>query len=46
MREDSPLTNQPTSPSPLDLYPAAYARVADEIRETERFDDPEQWRVD
>ncbi|MGI5488502.1 hypothetical protein [Microtetraspora malaysiensis] len=31
---------------PLDLYLAAYATFADKIRETEQFNDPEQWRFD
>ncbi|MFG3291561.1 class I SAM-dependent methyltransferase [Streptomyces sp. NPDC048179] len=42
---DSPLSGQPAR-RPLDLYQAAYAKVADKIRETDRFDDPEQWRFD
>ena len=28
------------------MYQAAYAQIADKIRETERFNDPEQWRFD
>ncbi len=31
---------------PLDVYQAAYARLADTIRATERFREPEQWRFD
>ncbi|MDV9171334.1 class I SAM-dependent methyltransferase [Streptomyces sp. W16] len=31
---------------PLEMYQAAYAKVADRIRETGRFDDPEQSRFD
>ncbi|MEU7989495.1 class I SAM-dependent methyltransferase [Streptosporangium canum] len=42
---DSPLNGQPAR-RPLDLYQAAYAKFADQIRETEQFDDPEQWRFD
>ncbi|MEU8919213.1 class I SAM-dependent methyltransferase [Streptomyces nigrescens] len=40
---DSPLSGQPAR-RPLDLYRAAYAKFADKIRETELFNDPEQWR--
>ncbi|MFD8530079.1 class I SAM-dependent methyltransferase [Streptosporangium canum] len=42
---DSPLNGQPAR-RPLDLYQAAYVKFADQIRETEQFDDPEQWRFD
>ncbi|MGW0582143.1 class I SAM-dependent methyltransferase, partial [Streptomyces sp. NPDC002920] len=42
---DSPL-NGPSARRPLGLYQAAYAKVADKIRETEQFNDPEQWRFD
>ncbi|WP_369211578.1 class I SAM-dependent methyltransferase [Streptomyces flavofungini] len=42
---DSPLNGQPAR-RPLDFYQAAYARIADQLRETGRFDDPEQWRFD
>jgi SAM-dependent methyltransferase len=42
---DSPLNGQPAR-RPLDLYQAAYAKFADQIRETEQFNDPEQWRFD
>lgn len=42
---DSPFSNQPAR-RPLDMYQAIYARVADKIRETEQFNDPEQWRFD
>lgn len=31
---------------PLDLYQAMYAKIANTIRETELFGDPEQWRFD
>ena len=42
---DSPLNGQPAR-RPLDLYQAAYAKFADQIRETGQFNDPEQWRFD
>lgn len=42
---DSPLNGQPAR-RPLDLYQAAYVKFADKIRETEQFNDPEQWRFD
>ncbi|MFF1838026.1 class I SAM-dependent methyltransferase [Streptomyces sp. NPDC058231] len=42
---DSPLNGQPAR-RPLDLYQAAYAKVADRIRETEQFNEPAQWRFD
>ncbi|MFE7161594.1 class I SAM-dependent methyltransferase [Streptomyces sp. NPDC057636] len=42
---DSLLNGQPAR-RPLDLYQAAYAKVADKIRETEQFKDPEQWRFE
>ncbi|MEV5988770.1 class I SAM-dependent methyltransferase [Streptomyces sp. NPDC052051] len=42
---DSPLSGQPAR-RPLDLYQAAYAKFGDRIRETEQFEDPEQWRFD
>jgi SAM-dependent methyltransferase len=42
---DSPFNSQPAR-RPLDLYQAAYAKFADKIRETEQFNDPEQWRFD
>ncbi|WP_190079160.1 class I SAM-dependent methyltransferase [Streptomyces longisporoflavus] len=42
---DSPLSGQPAR-RPLALYQAAYAKFADQIRETGRFDAPEQWRFD
>jgi hypothetical protein len=28
------------------MYQAGYAKFADKIRETEQFNDPEQWRFD
>ncbi|MGP4110897.1 class I SAM-dependent methyltransferase [Streptomyces sp. 4N509B] len=42
---DSPFARQPAR-RPLETYQAGYARVADALRETERFDEPEQWRFD
>lgn len=42
---DSPFNGQPAR-RPLDLYEGLYAKFADQIRETELFDDPEQWRFD
>lgn len=42
---DSPLRNQPAH-RPLQIYQAAYAKIADTIQQTERFDKPEQWRFD
>jgi SAM-dependent methyltransferase len=42
---DSPFANLPAR-RPLDAYQAAYAKIAGTIRETERFDEPEQWRFD
>lgn len=42
---DSPLSGQPAR-RPLALYQAAYVKIADKIRETGQFHDPEQWRFD
>ncbi|MCC3330735.1 class I SAM-dependent methyltransferase [Nocardia abscessus] len=42
---DSPISGQPAR-RPLELYRAGYAKIADQIRETEHFGDPEQWRFD
>ena len=42
---DSPFNNQPAR-RPLDMYLAGYAKVADQIRGTDQFHDPEQWRFD
>ncbi|MEU6586067.1 class I SAM-dependent methyltransferase [Nocardia sp. NPDC046763] len=42
---DSPLSGQPAR-RPLELYQAGYAKIADQIRETEQFSEPEQWRFD
>ncbi|WP_433725793.1 class I SAM-dependent methyltransferase [Nocardia sp. CA-129566] len=42
---DSPLSGQPAR-RPLELYAAGYEKFADQIRETEQFGDPEQWRFD
>ncbi|MFC9060929.1 class I SAM-dependent methyltransferase, partial [Streptomyces sp. NPDC057074] len=41
----SPLNGQPAR-RPLSLYQAGYAKLADKIRETGQFGDPEQWRFD
>ncbi|MFE1236708.1 class I SAM-dependent methyltransferase [Streptomyces tendae] len=42
---DSPFSDQPAR-RPPETYRAGYAKIADGIRETGRFDDPEQWRFD
>jgi SAM-dependent methyltransferase len=42
---DSPFGNQPAR-RPLEMYEALYAGVAETLRRTERFDEPEQWRFD
>jgi len=42
---DSPFANLPAR-RPLDAYQAAYAKIADTIHGTERFNEPEQWRFD
>ncbi|MFI7058154.1 class I SAM-dependent methyltransferase [Streptosporangium canum] len=42
---DSPFNGRPAR-RPLDLYQAAYVKFADTFRETEQFNDPEQWRFD
>ncbi|MGC0384441.1 class I SAM-dependent methyltransferase [Streptomyces sp. SAI-129] len=42
---DSPFSGQPAR-RPLETYLAGYARIADRIRETGRFGEPEQWRFD
>jgi SAM-dependent methyltransferase len=42
---DSPFGNQPAR-RPLEMYLAGYAKIADTIRETGQFDEPEQWRFD
>ncbi|MGW2255310.1 class I SAM-dependent methyltransferase [Kitasatospora sp. NPDC001660] len=42
---DSPFGTQPAR-RPLDMYQAGYAKFADAIRQTGRFNDPEQWRFD
>jgi SAM-dependent methyltransferase len=42
---DSPLRDLPAR-RPLEMYQAGYAKVADTIRETHRFTEPEQWRFD
>ncbi|HEY8548171.1 MAG TPA: class I SAM-dependent methyltransferase [Acidimicrobiales bacterium] len=42
---DSPFGDQPAR-RPLAVYEAGYDRVADAIRETGRFREPERWRFD
>ncbi len=42
---DSPFSGQPAR-RPLETYQAGYAKIADRIRESGRFEDPEQWRFD
>ncbi|WP_435831401.1 class I SAM-dependent methyltransferase [Nocardia aurea] len=42
---DSPFSGQPAR-RPLDLYLAGYATIADQLRETAQFAEPEQWRFD
>ncbi|MFJ9694339.1 class I SAM-dependent methyltransferase [Kitasatospora sp. NPDC101183] len=42
---DSPFVDQPAR-RPLALYEAAYAGIADQLRATRRFREPEQWRFD
>ncbi|MFG2847616.1 class I SAM-dependent methyltransferase [Kitasatospora sp. NPDC048296] len=42
---DSPFSDQPAR-RPLEMYQAGYAKVADKIRGTGQFNDPEQWRFD
>lgn len=48
---DSPLNGRPVPSAQsarrsLDVYQAGYAKLADKIRETGQFHDPEQWRFD
>jgi SAM-dependent methyltransferase len=42
---DSPFSNQPAR-RPPEMYQAIYAKVANTIRQTELFHEPEQWRFD
>jgi SAM-dependent methyltransferase len=42
---DSPFSKQPAR-RPLEMYQALYAKVADTIRQTEQFHEPEQRRFD
>lgn len=42
---DSPFSGQPAR-RPVETYQAGYAKIADRIRGTGRFEDPEQWRFD
>ncbi|MGB6457796.1 MAG: class I SAM-dependent methyltransferase [Streptosporangiaceae bacterium] len=44
---DSPFApSSPQARSPLDLYQALFARIADGIRAAGRFGEPEQWQYD
>ncbi|MFH8442700.1 class I SAM-dependent methyltransferase [Streptomyces sp. NPDC018026] len=42
---ESPFSDQPAR-RPLEMYLAGYAQIADRIRESGRFHEPEQWRFD
>jgi SAM-dependent methyltransferase len=42
---DSPFANAPAR-RPLDTYQAAYHAVAEQLRQTEAFSDPEHWQFD
>jgi len=42
---DSPLVNQPTRPA-VELYQAIFDKIADGIRTTGAFGEPEQWRFE
>jgi SAM-dependent methyltransferase len=42
---DSPLSGQPAR-RPIEIYQSGYAKIADQIRATELFGEPEQWRFD
>ncbi len=42
---DSPFANHPAR-RPVQTYLAAYAKIADTIRETNQFGEPAQWRFD
>ncbi|MEU4983488.1 class I SAM-dependent methyltransferase [Streptomyces sp. NPDC021969] len=42
---ESPFSDQPAR-RPLEMYLAGYAQIADRIRESGRFREPEQWRFD
>jgi SAM-dependent methyltransferase len=42
---DSPFAGQPAQ-RPLEMYRAGYKKIADTIRDTGQFDEPEQWRFD
>ncbi|MFF9103686.1 class I SAM-dependent methyltransferase [Streptomyces rubrogriseus] len=42
---ESPFSAQPAR-RPLEMYQAGYAQIADRIRESGRFHEPEQWRFD
>lgn len=42
---DSPLSGQPAH-RPLKFYQAGYAKIADQIRVSKQFEEPEQWQFD
>ncbi|MES4832537.1 SAM-dependent methyltransferase, partial [Streptomyces anthocyanicus] len=42
---ESPFSDQPAR-RPLEMYLAGYAQIADRIRASGRFHEPEQWRFD
>jgi SAM-dependent methyltransferase len=42
---DSPFSNQPAR-RPVEMYQAMCAKVADSLRQTDQFREPEQWRFD
>ena len=42
---DSPFNTRPAR-RPLELYQTMYTKIADTIRQSEQFDEPEQWRFD
>ncbi|WP_437051173.1 class I SAM-dependent methyltransferase [Streptomyces sp. enrichment culture] len=42
---DSPFSSRPAR-QPIEVYRAGYTKIADTIRGTGQFDEPEQWRFD
>ena len=42
---DSPFSNQ-SARRPIELYRAGYAKIADQVRNSGQFNEPEQWRFD
>jgi SAM-dependent methyltransferase len=42
---NSPFSGQ-SARRPIELYQAGYAKIVDQIRESDQFGDPEQWRFD